>query len=172
MWCVVFTAQCCVSAAPKWPKTSSCRFKVDTFYNFHFMLHCVFLKFEFCIFEKLNNAHHYPLALNRIKPYTELWTLLLPPLQRRGHSCGVRGQPGFIPVEVAEGGRPQEPTQHACVGHQLVHWQHESGETCCCGDQTPHSGLCVSRTRQKYLGRRRVSTRLHDNPNRKLVTTK
>lgn len=105
---------------------------------------------------------------------TELWTVwqLFPlPLQWQGHSCGVREQPGFIPVAVAEGVCPEESAQHACVGHHLVHRQHEGEETCCRGDQTPHRGLCVPGNRQKHVD---VNTRWHYEPNRKLFidTTK
>lgn len=64
-------------------------------------------------------------------------------LQRRGHSRGVRGQPGVVPVGVVRRARPEEPLHGASGAHQLVHWQHESRETCCCGNQTPHSGLCL-----------------------------
>lgn len=71
----------------------------------------------------------------------------LRPLQRWHHSCGFRGQPSFIPVEVAEGVRLKESARHARVGRRLVHRQHEGGETCCCGDQTPHSGMSVSQAR-------------------------
>lgn len=78
-------------------------------------------------------------------------------------------------MEVAEGVRLKESAQHARVGHQLVHRQHEGGETCCCGDQTPHSGMSVSQARHFFffftVGRYRiyrVSTRWHYEPNGRL----